>query len=83
MRLRGTMPIDATGCRIRIKPAIGQVVLADFRADVDADDTVGCLALLRRTVQARARQLGRGTTVSAYRLEAWHERRKTWIEHVP
>lgn len=76
-------PADSTGCRVRIKPAIGQVVLADFRADVDADDTVSCLALLRRTVKARSHQLGRGSDITAYRLEAYDERRWSWVEHTP
>lgn len=74
---------DSTGCQVRIKPAIGQVVLAKFRADVDARDTVACLALLRRTVRTRTAQLGRGSDVTAYRLEAYDEKRREWVEHAP
>lgn len=77
------MPVTSTGCRIRIKPTVGQVVLADFRADVEPGDTVSCLAFLRRTVNARARQLGRGSDVTSYRLEAYDERARAWIEHRP
>jgi len=76
-------PIKPTGCRIRIKPAIGQVVLANFRADVEPADTIGCLALLRRTVSVEARKLGRGSQVTSYRLEAYDDRRHVWIEHRP
>jgi hypothetical protein len=77
------MPVQPTGCRVRIKPAVGQVVLADFQADVDPTDTVGCLALLRRTISARAHQLGRGSNMTDYRLEAWDNRKHIWIEHAP
>lgn len=76
-------PTNATGCKVRIKPAIGQVVLTEFRADVDADDTVSCLALLRRTVKAQSWTLGRGKDVTGYRIEAYDEKRWTWITHVP
>jgi hypothetical protein len=77
------VPTTPTGCRVRIKPAVGQHVLADFQADVDADDTIGCLTLLRRSVKARSFQLGRGKEISGYRLEAWDDRRRIWIEHAP
>ena len=77
------MPVQPTGCRVRIKPAIGQAVLADFRADVDADDTVGCLALLRRTVNAQSFSLGRGKDITGYRIEAYDQKKGSWITHVP
>lgn len=76
-------PVEETGCRVRIKPTIGQAVLADFRADVEPGDTVACLALLRRTVNAQSWQLGRGKEIAGYRLEAYDRRRGTWIEHRP
>jgi hypothetical protein len=76
-------PVKPTGSRIRIKPTVGQVVLADFRADVEPGDTIGCLALLRRIVAAEARRLGRGSEVTSYRLEAYDDRTHNWIEHRP
>ena len=76
-------PANATGCTVRIKPAVGQVVLAEFQADVDPDDTISCLALLRRTVKVQSWTLGRGKDVAGYRIEAYDAKRWTWITHVP
>ena len=77
------VPSKPTGCRIRIKPAIGLSRRPDFRADVKATATIACGALLRRTVDARARQLGRGSEVTDYRLEAYDDTTGSWIEHAP